>query len=134
MRNHIAFVTMLCAFCVYPVAAQEVLTLTTPEDQGAPNRITWNVKEIHFLFEAGVGEDENRIITRLVDNNGTSITCQWTGATAHTDMVALNKANLTGNSLERRTILRTQAVGGQDPDATDGGPCLPAGAVTGTPQ
>lgn len=116
------------------VHAQEVLTLDTPESQSQPDRTAWNVKEIHFLFEVGPANNENRITIQVQDNNGILLRCEWRGDTAHADMIVLNKANLSSNSLEKRTLSRLLTVGGSDAEDVDGGPCLPAGTVTGTPQ
>lgn len=58
----------------------------------------------------------------LKGSDGAAVTVEWTGAPATTLMIALNKANLTTISLQKRVL--QQAV-------TDGK--LPAGTVSGTP-
>lgn len=57
----------------------------------------------------------------LLGSDGVTVTVEWTGAQATTLMVALNKANLSVTSLQKRVL--QQAV-------TDGK--LPAGTVSGT--
>lgn len=64
-----------------------------------------------------------RIHARFVGNAGHRYNAQWDGATATSLMVALNKANLTTNSLHKRLI--NQAL-------TDGK--LPAGSISGSPD
>lgn len=56
-------------------------------------------------------------------SGGRSIECRWDGAPAQALLVALNKANLTTLSLEKRVTQQCQ---------TDGK--LPAGAISGVPD
>ena len=94
----------------------ERLDLTTPE--GAVAACTnLTVTSLHLDW-AGA-----RITAKFKGDNGRSYGAVWEGATATTLMIALNKANLTSNSLHKRVI--NQAL-------TDGK--LPAGTVSGSPD
>ena len=64
-----------------------------------------------------------RIAAKFVGTGGHRYGAEWTDAPATALMVALNKANLTSNSLHKRVINRA---------LTDGK--LPAGSVTGNPD
>ena len=63
---------------------------------------------------------ESRIIS---DYTGSSKVCSVTGSTALSLISTLNTANLTSNSLFKRTITWAQSTG-----------CLTAGTISGTPQ
>lgn len=52
-----------------------------------------------------------RITITLQDNTGASIVLSYTGATATALMVALNKANLTANSMQKRIFTQLIADG-----------------------
>lgn len=51
------------------------------------------------------------IEVRLCGDNGQSLTHRWTGQGAENDIIALNKANLSTNSLQRRILNRLTADG-----------------------
>ena len=55
--------------------------------------------------------DNARIVINLRDNTGQISTFAYTGATATALMVALNKANLTSNSLQKRIFTQLIADG-----------------------
>ena len=61
------------------------------------------------------------IVVRLVDNNGLIVQFDYSGANATALMVALNKANLTSNSLQKRIFTQLIADGKL------------SGSVSGTP-
>lgn len=63
-----------------------------------------------------------RITVEFTGTNGEKKAHSWEGATATTLMVALNKANLTANSLQRRVLAKVTADG------------VLAGTVSGTPD
>ena len=67
--------------------------------------------------------DQKRILIWLLTPAGKSEQFTYTGDEAKQLMVALNKANLTANSLHRRILERLR----QDQK-------LPAGQITGTPD
>jgi len=91
----------------------EQLDLTTPI---VATRTTYVAQTITLDFPNAV------IKAGLLGSDGVVVNIEWTGAAATTLMVALNKANLTTTSLQKRVL--QQAV-------TDGK--LPAGTVSGTP-
>lgn len=95
----------------------EKLSLTTPVTPAIPATNDYTVRSL-FL-----GWDEQRIVVIVRDNNGTTTTATWDGAPAVALMLAINKANLTNNSLHKRVL--NQLV-------TDGK--LPTGTVTGIPD
>ena len=90
----------------------EALTLTTPQSvtdyRVSILKLNWDEAKIHVVVK---------------DTQGDTVTAGYTGATATSLMIALNKANLTTNSLQKRIL--EQLV-------TDGK--LPAGTVTGDPD
>jgi hypothetical protein len=92
----------------------EQLDLTSPIVP--PSRTTYSVQALMLNFIAAV------IQATLVGSDGQLIAVTWEGATATTLMIALNKANLSVTSLQKRVL--QQAV-------SDGK--LPAGTVTGSP-
>lgn len=92
----------------------EELALTTPIV--TPTIINYRVVEIRMNWPNG----ELDIIT--ADNTGATQHHSYRNGEAVALMLALNTANLTTNSLHKRTIQRLQ---------TDGK--LPAGTVNGTP-
>jgi hypothetical protein len=97
----------------------ESLTLSSPLERALPTITGYSVWSLYL----GRGEGVVRVIVE--DNNGHRTTAVYEddgASTVATDlMVALNKANLTTQSLQRRVLARL---------ATDGK--LPAGSVTGT--
>lgn len=64
-----------------------------------------------------------RIIIEIADTTGKIISAVYTGTKATTMLVALNKADLTNNSLQKRILTQLAADG-----------FIPAGTVTGTPD
>lgn len=90
----------------------EQLTLTAPISV-----TTYQVSLVLFDW------DRAYIQVIVKDSAGKLVQCTYTGATATSLMVALNKANLSVQSLHRRII--SQLV-------TDGQ--LPGGNVTGSPD
>ena len=94
----------------------ERLDLTTPE--GAVAACTnLSVTSLHLDWSGA------RITAKFQGDNGKSYGAFWEGTVATTLMLALNKANLTSNSLHKRVI--NQAL-------TDGK--LPAGTISGIPD
>jgi len=91
----------------------EQLDLTAPI---VATRTTYSVTTLVLDFPLAV------IRAGLVGSDGITVNVEWTGAAATTLMIALNKANLSTTSLQKRVL--QQAV-------TDGK--LPAGTVSGTP-
>jgi hypothetical protein len=92
----------------------EILTLTAPVVP--PSITTYRVDGLNLNLS---GE---KYTVSFLSNTGATLSYSVTGSTAKTRMVALNKANLSGNSLERR--LFTFAV-------ADG---IFAGTVSGSPD
>lgn len=92
----------------------EQLDLTTPITQ--PTRTAYSVASLALDW----GNEVIRV--GLLGSDTVPIQIEWRGAQATTLMIALNKANLSTISLQKRIL--QQAV-------TDGK--LPAGAVTGVP-
>lgn len=92
----------------------EVFTLTTPI---VVNVTTWKVNELHL------SRKHSSIFVEVERSDG--VTIQWTywGTVALTLINALNKANLTVKSLEKRILEQLAADG-----------IITAGAVTGTPD
>lgn len=74
----------------------ELLTLTTPVAK--PSITDYRVSLLQFDWTGAA------ILVRLKSNSGEELTHIYSGATATALMVALNKANLTNNSLHRRVI------------------------------
>jgi hypothetical protein len=91
----------------------EALTLTTPIVP--PSRTTYSVNRLLLDLGAAV------ISVTLLGSDDTRVEIEWTGAPATALMIALNKANLSTSSLQKRVL--QQAV-------TDNK--LPGGTVTGT--
>jgi len=92
----------------------EQLDLTAPIVP--PSRTTYTVQALSLNWPQAV------IQATLLGSDGVLLVVGWEGAAATTLMVALNKANLSTSSLQKRVL--QQAV-------TDGK--LPAGTVSGTP-
>ena len=88
------------------------MTLTTPQSV-----TDYRISIIKFNW------DEAKIHIVLKDTQGDTITAGYTGAEATSLMIALNKANLSTNSLQKRALERL---------VTDGK--IPAGTVTGSPD
>lgn len=94
-----------------------------------PTTNRWRVYSIHL--ERGVMSDGDNLVlntTRsfievvLVGDNGRTFVHRWTGQAADNNILALNKADLSTNSLERRVLAKL---------ITDG---VISGAVAGTPD
>lgn len=102
---------------VAPALAGEQLDLTTPIT--TPDTTAWTVDEIHLWWS------DARMIVIFKGPNGEKQRCTDSGASATTTMRALNKANLTTNSLQKRAITWAQ---GLTPT------CLGAGSVSGVPN
>jgi hypothetical protein len=90
----------------------ETLTITTPP----PQQTTWRVNELHFNWSAA------SIQIGLIGTNGEAKHHSYSGATATTLMNTLNKADLSNNSLHKRTLNRL---------ITDG---VIAGTIAGSPD
>ena len=74
----------------------EKLNLTSPIT--TPNVISWQIDELHLRWSAA------RIDIRLLGSGGESKHVIYTGSKATTLLTALNKANLTTNSLHKRVM------------------------------
>jgi hypothetical protein len=85
----------------------EQLDLTTPEIYPAPAAATsyWKIASV-FLNWAGAS-----VIVGLVGQNGEKKHVEYSGDLATIMMVALNKANLSTKSLQRRILERLMADG-----------------------
>lgn len=90
----------------------ETLTISSPP----PQQTTWRVNEVYFNWDA------QSIQVGLKGTNGEAKHHAYTGATAQSLLVSLNKANLSTTSLHRRII--NQLV-------SDG---IIAGSVSGSPD
>ena len=90
----------------------EILTITSPP----PQQTTWRVNEVYFNWDA------QSIQIGLKGTNGEAKHHTYSGATAASLMVSLNKANLSTTSLHKRII--NQLV-------SDG---VIAGTVSGSPD
>jgi hypothetical protein len=93
----------------------ELLTLTAP--LVPPTRTTYKINRLVLDVVASV------IQAYLGGSDGVEVLAEWTGAPAAALLTALNSANLSVKSLQRRVL--EQAV-------TDGK--LTAGTVSGTPS
>lgn len=92
----------------------EQLTLTAA--QTYPSTTFWKISALHLDWTAA------RIDIVLLGTNGEQKTFSYTGATATTFMIALNKLNLSVQSLHSRIMTRLVADG------------FLAGSVTGIPD
>jgi len=72
----------------------EIITLTSP----VPSITNYRVAELRLNWAAG------HIHVGLLGPNNETATCEYSGAAATALMTALNKANLTSNSLHRRVL------------------------------
>jgi hypothetical protein len=117
----------LIAFLLLPLGAQERLVLSAPVyvDPGAtefrPGTLSLRraMPGQDAYIVAGFWESVNGAFVP----NGRTLECRYDGEEAEALIVALNKANLSTNSLEKRIIQRCQQDGK-----------LGAGTVSGTPQ
>jgi hypothetical protein len=94
----------------------EQLNLTT--SQVVPQRVT----SYYMVSRLVLDWDAQRILVGVRGEQGERRDFTYEGDTARTMMVALNKANLTANSLQRRVLERLSSDG------------LLAGTVAGTPD
>lgn len=107
----------------------EQVTLTAPE-QGVPATPRYLVAEVTLrmgikgLADETVAVDPagSKVMVKLVGDYGHIKTDDWEGQEAHNDIVALNKANCTVQSLHKRVMNRLIQRG------------TIAGNVTGTPE
>lgn len=76
----------------------ELITLTTPVT--TPSITTWRVSSLLLDWDAAV------IAITLRGSGGERLSHTYTGANATAQMTALNKVNLTSNSLHKRIIQR----------------------------
>lgn len=90
----------------------ELLILTTPQSVA-----NYQVDELLLNWRSAF------IIVMVRDPLGNVIRCDYSGAPATALIVALNKANLTSNSLHKRILNQLTSDGK-----------LPAGTVTGSPD
>lgn len=93
----------------------EKLTLAAP--QTFPSILDFSVERMDL------NRRDSRIHIEVISNTGVRKEHDYVGADAMTKMIALNKANLSIKSLERRIIEQLQADG-----------VLPAGTISGTPD
>ena len=94
--------------------AGEEVTLTTPVT--TPSITAWKVSSLHLDW------DNSQITIKLKGSNGEAKFHSYGGATALTMMTALNKADLSFNSLHRRVLNRLILDG------------VVLGSVTGAPD
>jgi hypothetical protein len=92
----------------------EIITLTTPVT--TPNVTTWRVVFLGLDWESAT------ISMGLRGSGGEKLNHAYTGPNATTLMIALNKANLTSNSLHRRILTQLH---------TDG---IVVGTISGSPD
>jgi len=92
----------------------EQLDLATPI--AAPSRTTYSVQRIVLDWPAAA------IQVWVKGSDTVEVFAEWTGAPATALMIALNKANLSTSSLQKRVLQQL---------VTDGK--LPAGTVSGAP-
>ena len=100
-----------------PIFASEQLDLSSPVT--TPNTTYWKFDELR------ASRSKKLLMVRFIGPNGESIWCRDSGPSALTTMDTVFKANLTNNSLPKRSITWAQ---GLTP------PCLGAGSVSGTPD
>lgn len=74
----------------------EIITLTTPVT--TPSITTWRVSSLLLDWDAAL------IAISLRGSGGERLNHAYTGANATSQMTALNKANLSTNSLHKRVI------------------------------
>lgn len=97
-----------------PLLAQEQVNLTTPVTR--PSTTLYRVTYVAFDFA------NSRISIELTDDVGNKLGATYEGATATTLMLALNKTDLSVQSLQRRILARLIADGKL------------AGTISGSPQ
>ena len=98
-----------------PVFAAERLDLSSPVI--TPNTTYWKFDEIR------ASESKSLLMVRFTGPNGESTWCRDSGPSALATIRAVFKANLTNNSLQKRSITWAQSLG-----------CLGAGTVSGSPD
>jgi len=92
----------------------ELLTLTTPVT--TPSITTWRVVSLLLDWDAAT------IAIGLRGSGAERLSHAYTGPNATTMMIALNKANLTSNSLHKRILTQLNADG------------ILAGTISGSPD
>lgn len=92
----------------------EVITLTTPVVPANPTTSTWKLVKLDLDLE------NSYIFMKLKSNTGEVFMHEYDGTKASTLMIALNKANLTVKSLQKRCLEQLIADG------------IKLGTVTGT--
>jgi len=90
----------------------EILTLTSPQSVS-----NYTISSILFDWS------RDRIVVIVGDGFGKTLELIYGGSVAHTLMVALNKANMSTTSFQKRVFQQLVADGK-----------LPAGSVTGSPE
>lgn len=113
--------TLFAALAVVAVFAQERATLSTPQTVSVTHYDIARI-DIQRLPSWGL-----RIY--YVGSDGKEHLDEHGGSSAQALVTALNKANLSTSSLEKRAILHLQ-----DAAAHGGVAKIPAGSVTGSPQ
>lgn len=133
---HVRILLAVLAVLVFAATAQaqEFFTLTSPVSQGEPDRVMWEVEKTSFHWKTGEADDHYEVEIILEDNNGRFLRCSYDGAVARADMITLNTANLTSNSLKNRILSRLTVVGGPLDGNGDDTPCIAPGTVTGIPE
>lgn len=107
------------------VSAQEKITLTVPVyiDPGATEFRVGSLYLNRVASEIRAQFNEVEPGTAIFVPNGKTLNCFYAGGPADTLLIALNKANLSTKSLERRVTEQCQADGK-----------LGAGTISGVPQ
>ena len=124
-------VVFLCGLLGGAMSGQEKITLSTPvfTEAGATDFRVWSLylKRAHPDSPAEIRAIYREVSGSTFVANGRSLTCLYADSagvtTAETLIVALNKANLSVTSLEKRVLQRCQQDGK-----------LGAGTISGVPQ
>jgi hypothetical protein len=95
------------------MAEQLDLTTAVPASGGTT---FWRINQLRFLV------DDDILLIHLIGQNNEKKQHTYTGTTAHDIMVAINKADLTTDSLQKRLLERLDADG------------VISGTVSGTPE
>lgn len=122
----LAYSVSTLSFVAYIAFAQEKVSLTTPvfQSTGATEFRVWSLtlRRAHPDRPGGVQALFREVSGTGFVSGGRLLECSYEDPDAEIMIVALNKANLTTISLERRLLQRCQMDGK-----------LGAGTVTGTP-
>lgn len=118
---------ILLVLLALPVIAQEKIVLNVPV-YVSPGATEFRVADLYLRRAHPERQAEIVAIYREVTGNdfvlgGKTLQCQYNGPDAEVLLIALNKANLSTISLEKRILQRCQADGK-----------LGAGTISGTPQ